>query len=249
MPDPFAGARLKLVRAEEHFNDLRTSYHTFMQRNPYRALREADTEPHHFVWRIKIVEEPPLDQWGAMVGDTVHCLRSSLDHVAYALVNADKFVSEEACFPIVKKLSSWDGAHPKNLPGVDPKLLAEIEGLQSYHAGETQDILRTIHDLDIIDKHRRIPVVSATLLGTSWSSQGGEVHVTDPCLGAFEDGAVVGRFRIVSEEGAHVSMQTHFAFGIQFGEGIPATGQEVESTLESWRVKIGGLVSSFERFT
>jgi hypothetical protein len=32
-----------------------------------------------------------------------------------------------------------------------------------------------------------------------------------------------------------------------FGEGIPASGDEVTSTMEHWRVSIGGIIASFDR--
>lgn len=247
MADPLAGARLKLVRAEERLTELRDSHHAFLQRNPYRALRESDTDPHHFLWRVKVVEEPPLTAWGAVIGDFVHALRSSLDHAAYALVNREHLVSEAASFPILKNPDSWESAHPKELPGVAPEVLAEIEGLQPYHGGELPDLLGLIHDLDIVEKHRRIPIVSSMLFDSGWNINVGEIRVSDPGIGPFEDGAVIGSFSIHTDEDADVSMQ--IAFAIAFGEGVPVVeGQEVERVMEYWRVTIGGIVSRFGRF-
>jgi hypothetical protein len=68
--DRFAGARLKLARADEHFGELWADHDRFLARNPYRALRETDKKDHHFLWRIKVVEESPFDRWGAIAGES-----------------------------------------------------------------------------------------------------------------------------------------------------------------------------------
>ena len=72
---------MKLQRAEEHFGELRREHAEFLARNPYRCLIEDDPgrEGHALLWRVKVVEAPPLEKWSSLVGECVHALRSALD--------------------------------------------------------------------------------------------------------------------------------------------------------------------------
>ncbi len=141
MTDPLSGARLKLARAEEHFSELGAAHQGFLERNPYRALREADTYPSGYLWRIKIVEEPPFGKWAAIVGDCVHALRAALDHVAYELVRINRPADEYAEFPIFREREKWVTDHAQKLPGVDPRVVTMAKWLQPYRREEDADWL------------------------------------------------------------------------------------------------------------
>ncbi len=252
MPDPLSGARLKLARAEEHFTQLALEHARFLDRNPYRMLLEddPDREGHAFLWRAKIIEPPPLERWSSLIGECAHALRSALDHTAYALVNSKGMVSEDRpSFPILDDPGSWQSVHPDKLPGVDPEALAQIERLQPYNGSPGTEVLANINQLDIIDKHRRLGLVSATVEGTRWGSIGADLDDVETGIGPFVDGAVVGRFRLipdVPDEKMH--MQTNFEFGIAMGEGEPWGGRPVLPMLERYRSFIGATVTLFEPF-
>ena len=239
---------MKLQRAEEHFGDLLAENAAFLERNPYRVLRETDDRDHCFKWRVKIVEQPPLEKWAAMIGECVHALRSALDHTAYALVNKTELVSDTTEFPIFYDRAPSEADYAKKLPGVGPEVLTVVKGLQPYYGSGLEDPLYIVHRLDIVDKHRYLNLASATLEGSSYEIIGAEVKVTDPGHGPFEDGAILGRFEIVSEPGANVRMKTNFGFGIAFGEGEPLAGRSVLPELEWLRVYTGGVVARFDQF-
>src|SRR4051812_32779762 len=98
------GARTKLQRAEEHLGQLVAEHERFLgERNPYRMLPEVDPDPgYDTLWRVKIVDPPPLEKWSALVGDCVHALRSALDHTAYAVVQINRPGTDYAEFPILR---------------------------------------------------------------------------------------------------------------------------------------------------
>jgi hypothetical protein len=243
------GARMKLQRAEEHFGELQADHQRFLDRNPYRVLRETDGRNHHFAWRVKIVEEPPLAKWASLIGEGLHALRSALDHTAYELVRVNRPKAEFSEFPVFKDRGAWDCDHAKKLPGVSPKVLTQVKWLQPYRRREEEDPLWAIHRLDILDKHRRLNVVTAALEGSSYAIEGGNVEVLDWCIGPFEDGAVLGRFRIISEPDAGVRMTTNFDFGVALAEGpVWLPGQPLFPALEWLRVYTGGVVARFDRF-
>jgi hypothetical protein len=250
MADSLSGARMKLQRAEEHFGQLRFEFGQFIERNPYRMLREDDLRQgqNHFLWRAKIVEHPPYEKWASLVGECIHALRAALDQTAYALVNRETLVSEKCGFPILDKPGSWDSAYPKDLPGVPPEALTLMEQLQPYNGTVKTNALWAVHQLDIIDKHRRLSLVNTTIEGTRWSAAGCEVITSDSGVGPFVDGAVVGRFRLVPKPGEDMHMQTDFAFGIAMGEGEPLEGEPVVPALEVLRSNVGGVVALFADF-
>jgi hypothetical protein len=241
---------MKLQRAEEHFGDLRLEQLQFLARNPYRMLREHDLGKgeRHYLWRAKIVEHPPYEKWASLIGESAHALRSALEHTAYALVNTPTFVTDKTAFPILDEAGKWSSAHPKDLPGVKPDVLTEVEGLQPYKRFKDRDPLWVVHLLDIIDKHRRLHLVDATVQGTYWKAVRGTLTPTEGGVGPFKDGAVVGRFSLVPDADSGMEMETQFEFGIAMGEGEPGEGTPALSLLEYLRSYVGGVVARFEQF-
>jgi hypothetical protein len=241
---------MKLQRAEEHFGDLLAEQTRFHERNPYRMLREDDPEAgeNHFLWRAKIVEHPPYEKWASLIGECVHSLRCALDHTAYALVNTPQFVSDMTEFPIFYDRAPVDADYAKKLPLVRPEVVAEVERLQPYGRGNETHPLALVHLLDIIDKHRRLNLVNATVDGTVWHASRGELVDIDYGLGAFVDGAVVGRYGLVPDANGEMAVKTHFAFGIAIAKGEPGQGQSASQMLEYLRSFVGGIVTRFERF-
>jgi hypothetical protein len=239
---------MKLQRAEEHFGQLMAEHSAFLERNPYRVLREAEPRDHHFAWRVKVVEQPPLEKWSSLVGECVHALRSALDHTAYALVNCTEFVSDKPEFPVFYDRAPTEADYAKKLPGVSPEVIAVVEPLQPYNREGLKDPLYAVHQLDILDKHRYLHVVSSALEDSGYHAEGADLVILDWGVGPFEDGTVIGRFRIDSKPGANVRVYTQFAFGIALGEGEPLAGLPLFPALEWLRVYTGGVVARFDEF-
>jgi hypothetical protein len=243
--DRLKGARAKLQRAEEFLGQLRAEHDRFVRRNPYRMLREMDAEPDYYVWRAKIVEPPPLERWGSLTGECVHALRSAPDHTAYELVRVNRPSSEYSEFPIFKDRGGWDSKGKQKLPGVERKVLAQVQWLQPYRRDGELDPLWVIHDLDIIDKHRRLNLVSPTLSHSRYTADNeGDIEDIQSLAGPFQDGTPVARFRL--REGT-VAVRTDFAFDVAFGEGR-LSNKPVMRTLDSLMVYTGGVIARFDRF-
>ncbi|HJV94963.1 MAG TPA: hypothetical protein VJ608_02955, partial [Albitalea sp.] len=105
-------------------------------------------------------------------GDAVHQLRSSLDHIVYALIQpltTDQRVLRQVDFPIYiseDQLRASRGAgHLQRLLSVAQ--FGEIEAAQPYKRNSTKpvdDWLWVLHELDNIDKHRTILMVDPRLM-------------------------------------------------------------------------------------
>ena len=88
MADPVSGAGLKLGRAKHHIDDLTTQVEAFFDAHYAVLFKEKpDTsERSLFVEASK----PIPDEFGLMIGDTIHNLRSALDHAIWAFVEPHK---------------------------------------------------------------------------------------------------------------------------------------------------------------
>jgi hypothetical protein len=163
-------AFLKLARARTHLKALQSSWEAFVKTEPYTITEEIETDGTQYVMRIRILAEPPRE-WSLIIGDFVHALRTSLDHVAYALawkkLDADPGTKSE--FPICKDESVFarDSTQKKFalFPDEAREVAIQIQPFKLKERGEAPEnaALWVIHDLDTIDKHRRLHVVNTSM--------------------------------------------------------------------------------------
>lgn len=147
-------------------------------------------------------------------------------------------------FPVIGDLnertgSTGDGEHRFNsaagskLKGIDPKARAAIKALQPYHRGAAfaSDELWLVHDLDRVDKHRRLSVV-ATAIQASEVSLGGTGYF--PYLwiggGSVEDGTKVAEW--ADPTGAAPNMKVSMTREIALREAIAGTEPPVVPFLQ-----------------
>ncbi len=103
--------------------------------------------------------------WGLIVGDIAHNLRSALDHLIYqlALLNGQPTsCSKKTAFPICIDEQSFARGRWKAELYIHPAAFAFVEELQPYKAANLagkraeSSYLWTVSELDIIDKHRML---------------------------------------------------------------------------------------------
>lgn len=99
-----------------------------------------------------------------LIGEVIHGLRTILDYLAYefALSSSKPFNERDIMFPIVLEKENFDKLYNnKKLKGIPSKYIDFIESLQPYKTDIPKNsVLKILHDLDIIDKHRLLIVVS-----------------------------------------------------------------------------------------
>lgn len=143
----------------------------------YDLPRQSSPAPANFL-------TPPRECRLAF-GDAVHQLRSSLDHITYAMVRpltSDVSTLRKVDFPIFAEQDRFDkeSRSVRILRGLlGPEQFAAIEATQPYQrkplAPET-DSLWILSELDNIDKHRTILVVDPRLM-TKWKMVDGTTKV------------------------------------------------------------------------
>ena len=83
-PLDLTGALVKLDRAAEHIRFLVGEVDAFQKDNPLTTFAEFEAN-RDFLVKVRVPQTPDL-QWGVVLGDAVHNLRSALDHAAWELV-------------------------------------------------------------------------------------------------------------------------------------------------------------------
>ena len=224
----------KFRRALEQLNVLDAAIHRWADTEPCRVVHERDPQTGEQSLTVYVTAQPSDAIFQLLIGEIVHSLRTSLDHIAYRLAinvhGIDPPPNEATTeFPamtgdahqldseLLKKIA------PKKL--MPPDLYAAIEGLQPYHGGKN-DALALIHNLDNLDKHRFPPVVAG-------NAEIGSIHIgelqgqiTKPIrVGALEHGAALIAF--IPDPGTHVDVEADFKPSIAFGNGSPVRPGEL----------------------
>jgi hypothetical protein len=167
MADRLAGVRLKIERAKKHILDLDEAIRVFKESQPYTI----GAKPHHvpqiqhttlFVASV----QPVPSNISPIIGDAVHNLRSSLDHLAWQLVESGGgSPNKNTHFPICH---GAQGAHKYQtaigkgeIKRVSPGAERVLSAVQPYVTGD--DTLWIIQELDNIDKHRLLITIVSTM--------------------------------------------------------------------------------------
>lgn len=159
------GCKKKLDRADRHLQEIEGAV-TADLLDAYTVETQFNTEMNKWVYVITNVTHPPVEL-GVIVGDFVHNLRSSLDHLVYQLVEvAGGDHSVKSSFPIFADSARYrdESSGRKCLRQIDPArgakidatYLGEIDALQPHAAGRggASDPLWLLSELSNIDKHR-----------------------------------------------------------------------------------------------
>lgn len=189
--DDLEGIRQKILRAGEHLQEVTEAVSEYVVTGEYgikdqleRQIPEKSGRPGR-TWRVDIGTPPP-PRIAVLCGDVLHNIRSSLDHLAWALViqSGGQPQIPGTRFPILKEGSR----RPPTIEGGVPAAVSEIlDVVQPYQAGHQP--LAQLAELSNIDKHRRLNVVAISLgqITIRFVDQGRTGHVS----GGGEHGALL----------------------------------------------------------
>lgn len=208
---PAESAYTKLFQANEHLQSLKLEIRAFLERDPYNIVAEPNNERSAYVWRVHIREEP-LPTLSLVVGDCIHNLRSSLDHLVFDLAGRPKGrTAGKLEFPIHTTSEGYLMGAKEKLAGVAGEAQTIIQGLQPYHR-EGQMFSFEPHPLDVlrrlsnIDKHRSLHLV--WFMATQ-----SDVHASAPATSTdFHSGALVDKAVIASIQFAEPDVEVQARF-------------------------------------
>jgi hypothetical protein len=154
----FDGARLKIKRAEHHIDELERQFELFVERKPYSLTIGNHPKTDQPSVRVKFKEAVP--SWlSLIVGDAVHNLRTSLDHMVWELIGHDGGEQNRHLkFPAGDNRVSFESS----CQGIRTPSQSVIDVLKAFEVfpGGKGESLYALNLLDNADKHTVItPVI------------------------------------------------------------------------------------------
>lgn len=251
------GVKLKIDRANEHLKKLHKEVDDYLNSRPYEVV--AKPRPGASALLVcKVYRQPPI-KLSLLLGDFLHNLRSSLDHLAWQLVLVNGGTpGKKTAFPILET----KGPKPVEIKGgIHPAAAHLVGKLQPYNSCDAPlaDPLLTISKLNNIDKHRHFNI--AVLNGSEvqidlMTADGTGMYMTMQFPNAveknipLEDGAAVGvaPFNPGSDQGLRIGVVSMVALQ-ESGEvgplGTRSIGTVAKNLLKNVRDNV---VPEFEKF-
>jgi hypothetical protein len=168
MPPLLLDCRTKLARADELYDDLLTEIKTWIDLGNGRIEAEYRPKRLEYVYIARVV--PPPLRWGAIFGDCLHNLRSSLDTLMWQLVLLrGGEPSRQTQFPIFQRRAAYRARAPAMIEGVSRRDRGTLERLQPFYHSRLRGRppgghpLALLARLSNIDKHRVIHAATTGL--------------------------------------------------------------------------------------
>jgi hypothetical protein len=202
----------KLARALKHLDEIKDEIDRYTGRHPYVAIRDRETYPNPRIWtyRARLAMEPGPDL-AVMIGDCVHNLRGTLNHLSAALVPTKR--KRQAKFVIVHddiwaidpgtgehisgaadQLRSWSSS----VKDMHPDAARAIKAMQPYTVGDDKGLhpLAILNALDNADKYYELTTVDLGIKDPVVTIKGHGITMTNRMQGIVPDGDIVSTFRV-----------------------------------------------------
>ncbi|MGB7548294.1 MAG: hypothetical protein WBM14_11130 [Terracidiphilus sp.] len=164
MPTAYEKVLAKYEWAKQHVNQLESAIDDFRSANPHSIATKHDNQRDEITYHLTAVPVIP-DHIGLMLGDAIHNLRTTLDHLAWALVaEAGGTLDEHTSFPISNLSKDFKSVMGSRVKGLGEHCRKAIERVQPYPDGRGRWAWQ-LHHLDIIDKHQLVPTVTTVPVG------------------------------------------------------------------------------------
>ncbi len=252
MTDLLNGVRAKLQRAHKHFSEFDEIRQRWVNTDPGEIVHENHPDAREYLVICKRAPVPPSEM-GVVIGEIVHSLRSCLDNLIYALAIQETKQDppphwQRLDFPIFSKKADFNKQWQERLSIFSEgaqTLIKELQPFKEHSHNLSSHGLWLLHELDIIDKHRRLSVVCQEPLQISIGADE-PITVTYIHSGPLVDDAVL--MRCVTDGSQDVHVHTEFALDVAFYEPdvlpkyplvIPMLGFLIELTED--------IVNEFER--
>ena len=162
MRDDLLDAQACVDWAVNQLPNLETRINEWLRLNVVVEIEDAGADVPNNVFVAVQREELPRS-FNVEIGAYLNTVRSSLDILASALASRYRICApENAYFPITRSEAAFRarGSNSANfVAGLPPVERLHVEALKPYHGGNED--LWTLHQLDIMRKHRRLLTVIA----------------------------------------------------------------------------------------
>jgi hypothetical protein len=217
LTEPTQGILIKIDRAKAHLDDLEAQVRLIDAACQKAIIRERDEQRAEHIFRLAHV--PAISSnLCAIIGDAVHNLRASLDHLVWHVVKTTggtpRVGPRGTSFPILDQPG-------RPFSGISKELWGLLDEVQPYKRPKPPNHeLAVLHKLDIIDKHRELLVAVIGIRGGGLGWWGG-ADVSAFNSGPYGDGDELFRF-IHSDTQSGYEVQPIVRFTVCLNE--PAAG-------------------------
>lgn len=232
-------ARSKIERARKHISDLDAARAAFLGSNPYVGTPQFNGKENCTVYVLKSLPQIP-DGIPVILGNAVHNLRVALDYVACELVRSAGAEPKGVYFPICESADKYRSESPGKTRGM-PQIAKEmIDQMRPYSGGN--DGLWGLHRLDIIDKHRLLPMVGMRVGSWQVNLSPTPTNYNFAMPSILQEGDMIGWI-----DGNHeADKQMSVTADISFGEPDVFEGQPMIETLVQLGDLVQAIVSHFD---
>uniref|UniRef100_UPI0028A247DB hypothetical protein n=1 Tax=Massilia sp. TaxID=1882437 RepID=UPI0028A247DB len=225
---PFAPSKLKLRRAMRHIEELDEIIKNYFSGAWYSYKNTVDSNGSLTGLHVNFRAKP--EEFGTVVGDAIHNMRSALDLAAVELVRLNNGDTKGVMFPFARNEQEFLKAlKNKNIDRASMHAQELIKELRPYGGGN--EVLRSLHELDIQDKHHTL-IPNTTFL-----------QLPPISIKTDENGKPIGfdegRLQIVMDES--VSPQVQFVFP----DDCPLKGHEIISGLRHFHADVTTIIENF----
>jgi hypothetical protein len=233
--DVIGGCRLKFDAMAAHMDRLDKAVEGWLEDKTEIAalLGKANSQRTEYFFTVEDVIACPAEEWGIILGDAVHELRSALDQLMWGMCKP-KERGRRTQFPICLTEREWITDAPAMYWGASAGFVKVLDKLQPYHRGDMNTArehpLAILQALSNLDKHRTIPAITlvadqteATVLSVEGIKQWSALRFFEGK--PYEKGTVVADAKIVPDESGlepKMDVKVEASFDIGFGVIGPA---------------------------
>ncbi len=231
VPQLILRSGLKVQRAVEHLQALEEAAQKWGKEHGRPGFPcVVEPNPQGTKILVKIAEDLPFPEieWGIIIGDAVHCLRSALDQLVAGLWTAPP--DSRTRFPICRTERQWIVDAPGMYWSIPPAYAAVLDRAQPYHRGDkaNEHPLAILNALWNLDKHQAIPSMALSgrriqiqVTGAKGFPDWGALKFRTHPGRALKQGAVIAEasYRDAdTEPQAEVYVKAHLTVGVAFGQ-------------------------------
>ncbi len=243
----FIASRLKIARAEEHWEEFVAVSSVYIARNPIKLVVEVPTGFPNGMhsWTVRIGEALP-PKLSAIAGDAVHNLRTALDLLACDLVRSAGGSTKGVYFPFAEREADLpEMIRKRNFQRAGAGAVRLLREIRPFPSGNT--LLRGLHDLDILDKHKSlVPVLGvATAPAATIRFYGGDPTNVPSIRSAINHD---GQHLMIMPAVSNIPVGSELPFGLEINFGDDAgvfAGHEIMATLRNLASEVTRIVQLF----
>jgi hypothetical protein len=256
------GARLKVIRAQEHLDSLRAEIGMYLHSGVDEVVSHGQDEAGEYNSTLRVKVPPPL-RLSTIVGDCVTNARAALDYVVWELASRYFHPAFDKTNPDDRRIVSYPIFRDPNANGYKDRLnrlanrrvptdaIDRIKSTQPYNAG--YEPLWSLHELVNTDKHRA-PLLTIGHLGRVGIDFAEPASVNLQHGGSVIIGAAITRFTTpdlgatgvtIRSDKMHVNAQAQVFVTLQ---DVPVPREPVERTIEQIIKTVADVVPRFDAF-